>query len=44
MTEVRCKKCRRLFFFADLRDAVIEIKCPRCGNVQEIVRIPPKKV
>jgi len=44
MTEVRCKKCRRLFFCAELRDAVIEIKCPRCGNVQKIIRTPKKSI
>jgi len=43
MTGFRCKKCQRLFFVGELHDAVIEIKCPRCGHVQKIVRKVIKK-
>jgi len=41
--EERCKKCGRLFFKGELNDAKIEIKCPKCGYVQSIVK-PVKKL
>lgn len=30
MTEFRCEKCGKLLAKIDLRDGVVEIKCPRC--------------
>jgi len=43
MTEYRCNKCHRLFFRAKIKDASIEIKCPKCGYVQNVTKLPPKK-
>lgn len=34
--EVRCVKCRRLFFKVKCSGGVIEIKCPKCGHKQTI--------
>ncbi|MBN1830273.1 MAG: Com family DNA-binding transcriptional regulator [Deltaproteobacteria bacterium] len=42
MTEFRCKKCGRLFFRADVSDAHIEIKCPKCGYTQHIIKSAKK--
>jgi DNA-directed RNA polymerase subunit RPC12/RpoP len=36
--ETRCKKCRRLFFTGELTEVNIEIKCPKCGYVQKILK------
>lgn len=35
MTEIRCKKCRRLLMKGDVKE--VEIKCPKCGYIQRIV-------
>ena len=34
LPEVRCSKCRRLFFYGQIKQ--IEIKCPKCKLVQNI--------
>ncbi len=34
MTEIRCKKCRRLLMKGAV--TVVEIKCPKCGYIQII--------
>lgn len=34
MTEIRCKKCRRLLMKGMVK--AIEIKCPKCGYMQMI--------
>lgn len=34
MTEIRCRKCRRLLMKGAV--AVVEIKCPKCGYIQTI--------
>jgi phage FluMu protein Com len=44
MVEERCLKCGRLFFRAEIRDAVIEIKCPKCGYIQKIFKKPQKRL
>lgn len=35
MNEVRCKYCRRLLFYGDVKE--IQIKCPKCGRILEII-------
>ena len=36
--ETRCKKCRRLFFRGSVVEAEIEIKCPKCGYTQMVIK------
>jgi DNA-directed RNA polymerase subunit RPC12/RpoP len=37
MTEIRCKKCnRKLFEYYNDLNAVIYIKCPKCGYHQNV--------
>lgn len=39
MTEYRCKKCRKLlfkYFESGPPGCVIEIKCERCGKIEDI--------
>ena len=38
MTEIRCKKCKRLLMKVTLVDG--EIKCPKCGYSQIIHHCP----
>lgn len=33
-SEIRCRKCKRLLMKGEVRH--IEIKCPKCGLIQEI--------
>lgn len=42
--ETRCKKCKRLFFRGEFEKGDIEIKCPKCGYIQNIFRKPQKKL
>lgn len=34
MTEIRCKKCKRLLMKASV--VICELKCPKCGHIQKI--------
>jgi phage FluMu protein Com len=34
MSEIRCKKCRRLLMKGEVK--AVEIKCPKCGHIQVI--------
>lgn len=44
MAEERCKKCGRLLFRGEMRDGVIEIKCPKCGYNERIIKKPHEKL
>ncbi|RJQ54535.1 MAG: Com family DNA-binding transcriptional regulator [Nitrospiraceae bacterium] len=34
MTEIRCKRCRRLLMKGEVKS--VEIKCPKCGYIQMV--------
>ena|GEM_PF-3704448 len=40
MTEIRCKKCKRLLIIAKRVDG--EIKCPKCGFINGVLYPIPK--
>ena len=44
MTEVRCVKCNRLLFKTLATENVIEVKCPKCGFLNEFNLLNTKKV
>ncbi len=41
MNAIRCKKCNRLLMKGDI--SKIEIKCPKCGHVQNLKKYVDKK-
>jgi len=36
LREIRCRKCKRLLMKGEVKD--VEIKCPRCGYIQRIIK------
>ena len=36
MKEIRCKKCDRLLFKTSEHEMEIEIKCPKCGYINNL--------
>lgn len=44
MFEIRCSKCKNLLAKEEIRDGVVEIKCPYCNTMITVDRImTPKK-